>query len=430
MTSEPRAPERVYVWVWLRGQSEPVVAGALQDSHAVLEGQSVLVFRYAASYRRRPEAVSLFTPELPVSDQVLDPRDRPGRVPLPVAGVLRDAAPDAWGRRVINARLGAEERDLSELTYMLSSGSNRIGAIDFQPAPDEYIARDQDATLEELLELVDLIERGEPVPASLAAAAQHGTSIGGARPKALLQDGDRQLVAKFSSSTDTRPAVQAEAVAMLLARRAGINVPDVEVTRAAGHEVLLLDRFDRVAKPAGEGTARFERRQMITMLTVLGLREMSSYQATYAQLADAVRTGPWTDVRGTLTELYTRLVFNVLVGNNDDHLRNHSAFWDGHRLSLTPAYDLAPQMRSTRTSSQAIGITRDGRRSSQLRLCTMVASDFQLSEAAAGEIVDRVRGAIDEHWDDACDQARLTAAQRQSLMGREFLNPYVFYDEA
>lgn len=422
MTSEPA---RVYVWVWLPGRTDPVVAGVLQASGDMLDGNQVLLFRYAASYRARSEAVSLFTPELPLTDQVLDPRQVRGRAPLHLAGALRDAAPDAWGRRIINTRLGAGDVDLSEAAYLLGSGSNRIGALDFQESPTQYVARDQDATLEQLLSLAEHVESGEPLPESLAAAAQHGTSIGGARPKALLRDGGRDLVAKFSSTSDTRPVVQAEAVAMLLARHAGIAVPDVSVVESAGRNVLLVDRFDRVTVDGGQ-----QRRQMISMLTVTGATEMGSRHTSYAQLADLIRIGPWTDVKATLVELYARLVFSILVGNNDDHLRNHAAFWDGRHLTLTPAYDLAPQPRSTPTSTQAIGITRDGQRASQLRLARAVAPDFQLSARTADEIIDRVHAAILDNWDDACDQAGLTQAERATLRGREFLNEYAFWDQA
>jgi serine/threonine-protein kinase HipA len=422
MTSEP---SRVYVWVWLPARTDPVVAGVLQASDDVLDGSQVLLFRYAASYRARPDAVSLFTAELPLTDQVHDPRRVRGRVPLPLAGALRDAAPDAWGRRVINARLGADDVDLSEVTYLLGSGTNRIGALDFQESATRYVARDQDATLEQLLSLAEHIEAGEPIPASLTAAAQHGTSIGGARPKALLRDGDRDLVAKFSSTSDSRPVVQAEAVAMLLARHAGITVPDVSVVESAGKKVLLVDRFDRVTAEGGQ-----QRRQMLSMLTIAGVSEMGSRHTSYAQLADIVRTGPWTGVKATLVELYTRLVFSILVGNNDDHLRNHAAFWDGRNLTLTPAYDLAPQPRSTSTSTQAIGITRDGQRASQVRLARAVAPDFQLSVRTADDIIDRVHAAIVDNWDDACDQAGLSRAERATLWGREFVNEYAFWDQA
>jgi serine/threonine-protein kinase HipA len=173
---------QAYVWVWLPGEVEPVVAGVVVATEQRLGGEEVLLFSYGRSYLSRPDAISLWTPELPLIDGTIDPRQ-----PVP------NAAPDAWGRRVINLRRGFDAGGrVDELTYLLSSGSNRIGALDFQFRSDVYESRNEVATLEQLMNLAELVEAGEPIPDSLAAAAQHGTSIGGARPKALLSDGDRQ----------------------------------------------------------------------------------------------------------------------------------------------------------------------------------------------------------------------------------------------
>ncbi|MGD9956034.1 MAG: type II toxin-antitoxin system HipA family toxin [Candidatus Nanopelagicales bacterium] len=418
---------RVFVWTWLPGATDPVVAGALAPVGATLNGEPVMAFRYAASYLARPEAVSLYSPELPLTDDTVDPRRIGGREPVPMPSCLRDAAPDAWGRRVINARLaGHPDRTLDEATYLLGSGSNRIGAIDFQATPSEYVARDEDAGLEHLLQLADLVEAGEPIPESLAAAAQHGTSIGGARPKAMLVDGTRQLIAKFPSSTDVRPVVQHEAVAMMLAARVGIDVPHVEVVPVAGRDVLLVERFDRVV--GGDGS--YHRRAMVSMLTVLGMAEHSARYASYAQMAEAIRARGWERVPETLRELFTRLVLNVCVGNTDDHLRNHAGFWSGDTLTLTPAYDVCPQVRSTDPASHAIGIAGPTDRASQLRSCRAVAPTFLLSRSDAEAVIDHVVSTITDSWAEVCDAARLTAAQRESLLGREILNPYIHYDAA
>lgn len=228
MTSEPAPAGRrqLYVWVWLSGAQEPVVAGVLTGSGGRFQGQEVLTYTCARSYRERADAISLFTPELPLRAGTFDPAapsQIPGtiaptaqasnpfarnrrRSPLPMHGCLRDAAPDAWGRRIINLRLaGNPKAELDELTYLEASGSNRIGALEFQDSATEYVARGTPASLEQLLHAAELVEAGAALPVELAAAAIHGTSIGGARPKALLEDGGRHLIAKFSSSTDTGP---------------------------------------------------------------------------------------------------------------------------------------------------------------------------------------------------------------------------------
>jgi len=436
MTSSSRSTQgpsgtsarQAYVWVWLPGEVEPVVAGVVVATEQRLGGEEVLLFSYGRSYLSRPDAISLWTPELPLIDGTIDPRQPvPNGDPLPFASCLRDAAPDAWGRRVINLRRGFDAGGrVDELTYLLSSGSNRIGALDFQFRSDVYESRDEVATLEQLMNLAELVEAGEPIPDSLAAAAQHGTSIGGARPKALLSDGDRQLIAKFASSDDVRPVVKAEAFTMLLAGRVGLSVASVEFRRVNGRDVVLVERFDRLRRTDGQ----FERNGMVSMLTVLGLNAAGSWGASYADIAQQIRAGAWLDVPSTLTEMYSRLVFNILVGNNDDHLRNHAAFWDGRALRLTPAYDLVPQVRNTSSSSQAIAITRDGQRASQLRLARAVAPEFLLDQDEADEIIDRLRSGIVDYWDECADLAHLTGAERRSLREREILNPYVDFNEA
>ncbi|HEY0239371.1 MAG TPA: HipA domain-containing protein [Friedmanniella sp.] len=416
-----------YVWVWLPGSLTPVVAGRLQAGRPTRRASSVrepvLSFAYGRSYRERPDAVSLFTPELPLVAGTFDPEEpvSPRREPGPLAGCLRDAGPDAWGRRVVNLRLGPDpDVDLSELTYLLASSSDRIGALDFQTSATDYVARGAEATLEQLVAFADAAESGEPIPEELAAAAGHGTSIGGARPKALLEHDGRHLIAKFSSSTDTRPVVRAEALAMRLARFVGIDVPDVSVVRAAGRDVLLVERFDR---PAAGG-----RRSMVSGLTVLGLGESSARYGSYPMLADAVVTS-FARPAHALDQLYRRLVFNIAVGNNDDHLRNVAAFWDGHRLELTPAYDLTPQPRSTSVSSQAIAVTDAGDRASQLWVARKAAPAFRLTPPEASAIVADVVAGVRAHFDEAADEAHLTAVERSTILGREVLNPYVFYDQ-
>lgn len=421
MTSEPSsAASSAFVWMWLPGATDPVVAGQIQVTGRLADGQPVLGFAYGTSYRARRDAIALYTPELPLRAGTFDPMEPGvGREPLTLAGCLRDSAPDAWGRRVLNLRLaGTPEAELNELTYLLASGSDRIGALDFQASPTTYVPRGADATLEQLIEMAALTEAGSQIPDDLAAAAGHGTSIGGARPKALLRDQDTHWVAKFPSTSDSRPVVGAEAAAMTLAGLIGLRVPRTRVVPASGRDVLLVERFDRT--PAGG------RRMMVSALTILGLRESSARYGSYPMLAAAIRSS-FTEPKATLTELFTRLVFNVCIGNNDDHLRNHAAFWDGAELTLTPAYDLAPQPRTTHVSTQAIDLTPDGQRASQLGVCRTAARSFLLDTATADDIIDTVVTGIEKNWDQACDAARLTRTERATLMHREFLNPYIFY---
>jgi serine/threonine-protein kinase HipA len=415
MTSDSH--KEAFVWIWLPGETSPVVAGRLEADHGAI------MFNYGKSYLERingsPAAISIYEPELPL---------RPGALPLPAGlsmpGSIRDAAPDAWGRRVIiNKTLGRRGADtdtaeLDELTYLLESGSDRIGALDFQKSPTDYIPRAaNNASLEELIESAERVEHGIPLTPELDQALFHGSSIGGARPKALIQDQDRKYVAKFSSSTDLYNVVKAEFIAMRLAQLAGLSVAPVKLVSAANRDVLLIERFDRESQPGG-----WARKAMVSALTLLGLDDMTARYASYETLAEIIRHR-FTHPKDTLKELFSRLAFNILCGNTDDHARNHSAFWDGKALALTPAYDICPQGRTGNEASQAMRIAGDNNLS-QLRTCLSTAHNFLLSQEDAHSIFDHLIEVIEQHWDAVCEEAALNEVDKSLLWRRQFLNPY------
>lgn len=417
MSSDARRRQEAFVWIWLPDQVEPVVAGKLSA-----EGNT-LHFNYGKSYLERANAISLYDRELPL---------QPGRLPLlrglQMPGCLRDGAPDAWGRRVLLNRLlgrkgeNTDVAQLDELTYLLESGSDRIGALDFQRSPSEYVPRAPvDASLEELLDSAARVEKGIPLNADLDAALHHGSSIGGARPKALITTQDRKYVAKFSSTSDLYSVVKAEYVAMRLAKRCGLNVAEVQLATAAGKDVLLIERFDRV-----RGAAGWQRRSMLSALTLLGLDEMLARYASYEDLAEIVRH-KFSDAQATLRELFARIVFNILTGNTDDHARNHAAFWDGRTLALTPAYDLCPQGRSGNEATQAMLIAGDNRLS-RISTCLDAAHHFLLSRQAATAVAREQLTVIGAAWEEVCAEAALSAIDRRLLWGRQFLNPYASDD--
>lgn len=341
-------------------------------------------------------------------------------------GCIRDASPDAWGRRVIinrmmgKAALAADNADLSELSYLLESGSDRIGALDFQRSATEYVPRlAGKAQLEELMESVSRVEQGVPLSPALDQALNHGTSIGGARPKALIETDDARYIAKFSSSTDITNVVKAEFVAMKMAARVGLQVAPVRLVKAGNRDVLLIERFDRVWGDGG-----WQRRAMISALTLLGLDEMMVRYASYEDLAEIIRHR-FLQPRATLHELFGRIVFNILCGNTDDHARNHAAFWDGQQLCLTPAYDICPQGRTGNEATQAMLISGNNRMS-RLAVCREAAHQFQLSRDEAGAIIQHQVDVVTAQWSAVCDEAELTTVERSLMWQRQFLNPFVF----
>lgn len=414
MTSEQRYRE-AYVWIWLPGETLPVVAGLLSKA-----GRQ-LVFNYGKSYLERYSAIPVYDPELPLKSGIL-----PLVSGLDMPSCIRDASPDAWGRRVlINRKLGlkgrsAEYAELDELSYLLESGSDRIGALDFQRSPTEYVPRQTaQASLEELAESAERIEKGLPLRPELDQALQHGTSLGGARPKVLVEADDKKYIAKFSASNDLYNVVKSEFIAMRLAAVVGLNVAPVKLTRALGKDVLLIERFDRVKAHDG-----WQRKAMVSALTILELDEMMARYASYAVLAEIIRHR-FIDPQATLHELFGRLVFNILCGNTDDHARNHAAFWDGERLSLTPAYDICPQGRTGNEASQAM-LIYDSSRMSQLDACLAAAPNFLLDAGSAKALMARQVQLIHDNWCAVCDEAELMEADRLLLWRRQFLNPFAF----
>jgi serine/threonine-protein kinase HipA len=417
MTSDFKTADGAFVWTWLPNDTEPVVAGRI-----TLDGDRY-IFNYGSSYLDRKNAIPLYEPELPLRRGRIDPLPN-----MDIASCLRDGSPDAWGRRVIINRLvGPNALDkgtdgLNELTYLLESGSDRIGALDFQHSATEYVPRlSMQASYQDLLDAAERVEKGLPLTSFLDQVINHGTSIGGARPKSLIDGDDRKLIAKFSSSRDVYSVVKAEFIAMRLAAMCGLNVAEVSVFETAGKDVLLIERFDRI-----KAETSWQRRGMVSALTILGLGEMEARYASYEDFAELIRYR-FTTPKDTLKELYGRICFSILCGNTDDHARNHAAFWDGKMLTLTPAYDICPQGRSGYEATQAMLIKGDNRLST-LSSCLDAASLFLLKENEAFNIIEAQIKTIGESFVAICDDGKVTLTDKAFFAGRQFLNPFCVQD--
>jgi serine/threonine-protein kinase HipA len=410
MTSEPL--NSLFVWIWLPEATDPVVAGRLDR-----RGDR-FVFSYGRSYLERSGAAAIYLPELPLDRFEHEPLD--GQIPL----CLDDAAPDSWGRAVINAHLGQVGNELDMLTYLVESGSDRVGALDFQRSPTEYVPRAPfHAPLEQLLVAADVVTAGKTLDPDLAQALVNGAPLGGARPKALIDDAGKKYLAKFSRSTDTFLWVQSEFVAMELASRCGLVVAPVRYVEAMERGVLLVERFDRPAT----GT----RDRVVSAATILGMQTIvAARHFTYTEFADVIRAR-FVEPDATLREIFARIMFNIAVGNTDDHARNHAAFvlGAGHELRLTPAYDISPQPRSGQTARHpqfgATGNDRDSRIAALVEAAPIYHLDTEEAQSIAERLIDTIRS----EWDEVCDLARLTLPQRRTLMGGPILNAYAFYAE-
>ncbi|MEX2354088.1 MAG: type II toxin-antitoxin system HipA family toxin [Gammaproteobacteria bacterium] len=400
-----------YVWFWLPGSVAPVICGKLVADNGSIT--SVHRFVYGRSYREQAEVIPLVPHDLPVL-----PGEHVTRRGLP--GIFRDAAPDAWGRRVLIYKLQMSiergENELTEIDHLLAGGQG-VGALHFQTTAESYQPKDRNnAGLEDMLAAAEAVETNTPLPPELEEALLHGTSIGGARPKALLhRDEGRQVIAKFSSSSDTYPMVRLESLAMNLAQKAGIETVMTERRSVMNKDVLLVDRFD-----TGNGT----RRHFFSALTALDLDEMEGRYASYPLLAEYLRKyadEPLEQCR----ELYRRLLFNIMIGNTDDHAKNHAMFWDGKFVRLTPAYDICVLPRIGLTASQAMEVGESGKQATMANALTSCRR-FGLNQSEARQQVEEIETAIRDHWQDSCEQLELPQRLSESLWQRAVLSPAIF----
>ncbi len=267
----------------------------------------------------------------------------------PVFGSIGDSAPDTWGRRLMQRaeRRRAEQehravRTLQELDYLLGvSDVSRLGALRFRNSGEEIFQSPTSVgvpglvDLGRLLQVTDRILRNEETDEDMQVIFAPGSSLGGARPKASVIDQQGHLsIAKFPKETDDYSIELWESVALILAERAGIRAPHHELIRVAGRPVMLSRRFDRAP-----GT----RVPFLSGLSVLGL--MDGERGSYPELVD-VLTLHGAQASADVRELYRRMMFNVLISNVDDHLRNHGFLWTGPKgWTLSPVYDLNPTPR-------------------------------------------------------------------------------------
>lgn len=406
MTSNTLNSTEAYVWVWLPNEVGPTIAGKI-----VKTGEK-FHFTYGRSYRENKKAIALSPFELPLQSGTFIPQGL-----NTLHSCLRDAGPDAWGRRLIDYKY--PHINPNELDYLLLSGNNRIGALHIQKNKNQPLSRayqHEDISIVE--DFAEIAEKGNAIPKEMAAILQHGTSIGGARPKCLLAKNKKNYIAKFSLSNDFYPIIKAEYIAMRLAKLVGINVANVELEKYQSRDILLIERFDRIQTSSGE-----YRRLMLSGLSLLGLNEMEARYASYLDLADTIRH-KFNDSNAGLKELFKRLVFNILVGNTDDHARNHSAFWDGKILELTAAYDICPQQRSGHEATQAMAINGKQGNLSTLVNALSIAHQFNLDEKNARSIINKQIEVIRQNWLNLCSAANLTEADRENLWGKTILSQF------
>lgn len=352
-------------------------------------------FEYDPSWLENPARFSL-EPALQLGP---GPFHTPGD--LPMFGAIGDSAPDRWGRvlmrRMERRRAEREKttpRTLREIDYLLLVDDEaRQGALRFAEREGGPYLRDEEAKrippimgLPKLLSASERVIEDKDTDEDLRLLIAPGSSLGGARPKASVRDKDGQLaIAKFPHKDDEITTVVWERVAFALAEKAGIVVPSVRLEEVAGKPVLLLRRFDR------EGARRIP---FLSAMSMLGARDQEP--RSYLEIVDALRqhgASPKEDIEA----LWRRLVFNIVISNTDDHLRNHGFLYEGQSgWRLSPAYDLNPMPIDLKPRVLSTMITEDDSTAS-LGLAIEVAGYFDLNSSKAKTIAAEVAQSV-SNW--------------------------------
>jgi serine/threonine-protein kinase HipA len=392
----PTGSGQCFVYVQLPATLQIVTAGRYQlESH---DGVPVGRFVYGRSYRENAQAVPLDPFDLPIVPRTFETARMRG-----IFGALRDASPDSWGRSVIEKQL--KRTELSEIDYLLHSPEDRAGALSFglhvdPPGPVRRFNRV--LQLEALLREADRYIRdaaparnADPAVAEqVQALVNPGTSLGGARPKNVVEDEDGLWVAKFPHPEDRWNQPRVEGAMLALALECGIRVAQSRVLAVAGRDVLLVKRFDREKKEGG-----YHRHRMVSGLTVLRAEDSHRERErwSYPLLADELKRWshrPDDDLR----ELFRRVAFSALVSNTDDHPRNHALIAPGQSFELSPAYDIAPMPHvSLERRDLAMTIGKFGRYANRANLLSS-AGAFRLSKEEAAAVFDALAAKVKDRW--------------------------------
>lgn len=385
-----------FVYIALPGETAFVTAGKLQrtaDRHGVPTSR----FVYGRSYLERQNAVPIDPLELKLASTTYETRMLGG-----MFGALRDASPDHWGRRIIDRNFGSLAPD--ELDYLLESPDDRAGALCFglnrePPAPKREYNRTLDLAI--LQAFADAIIADEELPVVLdAEQAQElmleGTSMGGARPKAVVEHDGALWIAKFNRPDDKWNQARVERAMLELARECGLQTADSALTTIGDRDALLVKRFDRQVTDSG-----YQRARMLSALTLLRCEDNHQDRSkwSYILLAEELRRLSSQPRRDT-TELFRRMCFNALITNNDDHPRNHAVIAMNEEWKLSPAYDLVPAMPVSREHRDlALECGDWGRRANATNLLSQSAR-FLLEQGEAKAMIDEIEKIIRNRWYD------------------------------
>ena len=362
------------------------------------------VFEYADEWLSFSEAFALDPANLPLSSNPVYSSSEKSALP----GAMRDTAPDRWGQQLIRRaiRKSGEKRFISEIDYLLGiNDQTRIGALRYKREGetdfDHYIGGYRVPPLirlPALLNAADAVQSNTETADDLKLLLNEGSPLGGARPKSAVIDNDGQLaIAKFPKPDDDRSIPHGEILALTLAQRSGLNAAFGQLLTVAGRSVALIKRFDR----AGEHRFPF-----LSAMSLLGLKNGET--ATYTDIAECIRMYSSAPIED-LHELWRRIVFGVMIGNLDDHLRNHGFLYDGDgKWRLSPAYDLNPVPLEEKVRELTTWISEEGPEAS-VDLSRRAAPFFALKDNQAEQIISEVSQATAD-WREVARNLGMNAA--------------------
>jgi serine/threonine-protein kinase HipA len=412
MISEP-SPTGCFVYITLPGATEPVTAACFElttDRTGAPLGRLV----YGKTYLLRGDAVAFDPVELRLGSRVYETTVMNG-----VFGAMRDAGPDYWGRRVIERRVG--KAALSELEYLLGSPDDRAGALGFglrpkPPAPQRTF--NQTMLLAKLQAIADAVVNDEELPADpdITQAEElllAGTSMGGARPKATVEDDAGLWIAKFNRPDDQWNNARIERAMLTLARACGIATAESKLVSIGGRDVLLVKRFDRQKTDAG-----YRRARMVSALTLLRTDDspQSRDKWSYIRLVEELRRVS-AETKEDAAELFRRMCFNALISNTDDHPRNHAILAKARDWKLSPAYDLTPTPLVSLEHRDLAMICGDQGRVANSRNLLSQSARFLLPDDDARGIVAAMRDRVKDTWSDEARTAGISEKDCKRLAG-------------
>ncbi len=412
-----------FVYIVPPGETEFVTAGRFRLS-ATDSGDAIGHFVYGKSWLERADAVSFDPVELKLQGKTYETVLMGG-----FFGAIRDAMPDAWGRRVIERNAGLGQVDAFD--YLLKGPDDRAGALGFglnQTPPSPEFKYNRTLDLEQLQHAADAIVRDDPELAGSAAQQAEeflllGTSMGGARPKAVVEDQNGLWIAKFGREDDRWNHPRVEHGLLELARTCGLNVADSKVVTVGNRDVLLVRRFDRDKDEEG----RYRRHRLVSALTLLESDENDRSKWSYLLLADEIRRVS-ADPEADLAELFGRMCFNALVSNLDDHPRNHAIIAKDENWRLSPAYDLTPSpVIAKERRDLALDCGRNGRYANKINLLSG-SGRFLLSEEQAPKILNAMVEKVRSEWHPAMRRAGIGEQDCERIAGA-FLYDGLFYEE-